>query len=275
MKKKVLIVSDSTGATAEHVFQAALAQFLSVPEVEIERRPQIRTPEQIAHVVDEAFQSGALIVHTLAPTPLRREIYFLATEKGVPAVDLLGNVLSDLSSYLGATPQGVPGGIHQYDDAYYKRVDALTFAVKHDDGLGVGDFGNADIVLVGVSRTSKTPLSIYLAVRGYLVANVPMVLGIPPPQELFEIPQKKIVALRMDPGRLIQLREKRLKDFRREHREAYTDPSTVRREVDYAESVFRKGSWPVVDVTEKALEEVAVEVLSLAIDLPYLRTLNL
>jgi len=215
-----------------------------------------------------------MIVHTLAPTQLRRDVYFLATEKGVPAVDLLGHVLSDLSAFLGATPEGVPGGIRQYEDAYYQRVDALTFAVKHDDGLGLSDIGMANIVLVGVSRTSKTPLSIYLAVRGYLVANVPIVLGVPPPRELSEIPQKAIVGLRTDPDRLKHLREKRLREFPWTVRELYVDSETIRKEVAYADSIFKLGMWPVVDVTEKALEEAAVDVVSLATDLPYRRSVK-
>src|SRR5687767_13132806 len=256
MERKILVVSDSTGATAEHVLQAALAQF-EPAEVTIERRPQTRTVQQIREIVDEAREMGAMLVHTLASTDLRREIYLQATQKQVHTVDLLGNVLSDLSAFLGAPPGGVPGGLHRLDENYYRRTDALTFVVKHDDGMGLEDLGRAEVVLVGISRTSKTPLSIYLAVRGYFVANVPIVLDVEPPTEVFKIKQRKIVGLRMDPGRLRQIREQRLKSFREDARQAYVDPRQVQLEVAWADAVFKRSGWPVVDLSLKSLEEVA------------------
>src|SRR5437867_4793004 len=190
MGRKIFVVSDATGATAEHVLQAALAQF-DAEDVAIERRPQIRTLELIRQVVEEAQRAGGMLVHTLASTDLRREIYLRATERRVHSVDLLGNVLSDLSAFLGAPPGGVPGGLHRFDENYYRRMDALTFVVKHDDGMGLEDLDRAEIVLVGISRTSKTPLSIYLAVRGYFVANVPIIYNVDAPAELFKINQRK------------------------------------------------------------------------------------
>jgi hypothetical protein len=271
MERRIFVVSDATGATAEHVLQAALAQF-EAGDVRIERRPQTRTTEKIREVVDEARESGGMLVHTLASTDLRREIYLCATERRVHSVDLLGNVLSDLSAFLGAPPGGVPGGLHRFDENYYRRMDALTFVVKHDDGLGLEDLGRAEIVLVGISRTSKTPLSIYLAVRGYFVANVPVLNGVEPPQELFKIDQRKVVALRMDPVRLRHIREQRLRSFREDARQAYIDAYMVQQEVAFADAIFKRASWPVVDMTLKSLEEVAVEVVSLATNLPYVRT---
>jgi [pyruvate, water dikinase]-phosphate phosphotransferase / [pyruvate, water dikinase] kinase len=271
MQRTILVVSDATGATAEHVLRAALAQF-EASDVKVERRPEVRTIDQITRIVDEARENGAMLVHTLASTDLRRAIYLRATEGRVHSVDLLGNVLSDLSRFLGAAPGGVPGGLHGFDESYFRRIDALTFVVKHDDGLGLEDLGRAEIVLVGVSRTSKTPLSIYLAVRGHFVANVPILYGVDPPAELFKIGQNKVVGLRMDPNRLRHLRQQRLKSFRNDARQAYTDARLVGEEVAYADSLFQRASWPVVDMTFKSLEEVAVEVVSLATDLPYNRT---
>lgn len=270
MDRKILVVSDATGATAEHVLQAALAQF-EATDVIVERRPQTRTIGAIREVVDEARESGAMLVHTIASTELRREIYLRATERQVHSVDLLGNVLSDLSAFLGAPPEGVPGGRHRFDENYYRRVDALTFVVKHDDGLGLDDLDRADIVLVGISRTSKTPLSIYLAVRGYFVGNVPILYNVEPPAALFKINQRKVVALRMDSIRLRRIREQRLRSFREDARQAYTDPQMIQQEVAHADEIFKRSSWPVVDMTLKSLEEVAVEVVSLATDLPYTR----
>jgi regulator of PEP synthase PpsR (kinase-PPPase family) len=270
MERKILVVSDATGSTAEHVLRAALAQF-DAADVIIERRPQSRTIDDICHVVEEAQQAGALLVHTLASVDLRREIYLRATERRVQSVDLLGNVLSDLSAFLGATPGGVPGGVHRLDEDYYRRMDALTFVVKHDDGMGLDDLDRADIVLVGVSRTSKTPLSIYLAVRGYFVANVPILYNVEPPAQLFKSNQRKVVALRMDPMRLRLIREQRLKSFREDARQAYIDAQMVQQEVAYSDEIFKRASWPVVDTSLKSLEETAVEVVSLATNLPYTR----
>ncbi len=271
MPKRILVVSDSTGATAEHVLQAALAQFENAAGVAVERKPETRTIEQIRAVVAEAHASGSMLVHTLASTELRREIYRAANDRGIRSVDLLGNLLSDLSAYLGAPAGGIPGGLHRFDEEYYRRTDALTFVVKHDDGLRLEDLEKADIILVGISRTSKTPLSIYLAVRGYLVSNVPIVYGVEPPAELFRVRQRKIVGLRMDPVRLNNIRQQRLKFFREDARKAYIDAKQIQQEVAWADEVFARASWPVVDITLKSLEEVAVEVVSLATNLPYRR----
>ena len=270
MQRKILIVSDATGSTAEHVLRAALAQF-EAEDVDIERRPETRTIEDVHRVVEEAQHSGAMLVHTLASVDLRREMYLHATERQVRSVDLLGNVLSDLSAFLGVSPGGVPGGVHRVDENYYRRMDALTFVVKHDDGLGLEDLQRADIILVGVSRTSKTPLSIYLAVRGYFVANVPILYNVDPPAELFKINQRKVVALRMDPMRLRNIREQRFRSFRDNARQAYTDAQTVQQEVAYSDEIYKRASWPVVDTSLRSLEETAIEVVSLATDLPYNR----
>jgi regulator of PEP synthase PpsR (kinase-PPPase family) len=270
MDRRIFIVSDSTGSTAEHVLQAALAQF-EASDVVVERRPQTRTLEAIREVVREAQGCGAMLVHTLASTQLRREIHLQASEHRVASVDLLGSLLSDLSVFLGAPAAGAPGGLHPFDRRYEKRMDALAYTVKHDDGMGLDDLARADIVLVGLSRTSKTPLSIFLAVRGYFVANVPIVYGIEPPEILFRMEQRKIVGLRVDPIRLRQVREQRLGTFRHDARQAYTGAKQVQEEADYADGIFRRASWPVVDLTFKSLEEAAVDVLSLATDLPYIR----
>jgi regulator of PEP synthase PpsR (kinase-PPPase family) len=270
MEHRILVVSDSTGATAEHVLRAALAQF-EAEGVSVERRPQTRSSDMIQAVVNEARENGAMLVHTLASTELRREIYLRATEQGVHSVDLLGNLLSDLSAYLGAPAGGIPGGLHRFDENDYRRTDALTFVVKHDDGLRPEDLGQAEIVLVGLSRTSKTPLSIYLAVRGYFVANVPVVYRVELPQQLFRIEQKKIVALRVEATRLGHIRQQRLKSFPEDARRAYIDVGHIQEEVTWADAIFKRAMWPVVDISLKSLEEVAVEVVSLATDLPYRR----
>jgi regulator of PEP synthase PpsR (kinase-PPPase family) len=270
-ERKIFVISDATGSTAEHVLRAALAQF-DAADVVVERRAEIQTIEAVHQVVEEAQNSGAMLVHTLASVDLRREIYLQATERRLQSVDLLGNVLSDLSTFLGTAPGGVPGGVHRFDEDYYRRMDALTFVVKHDDGMGLESLDRADIILVGVSRTSKTPLSIYLAIRGYFVANVPILYNVEPPRELFKIDQRKVVALRMDPIRLRHIREQRLRSFSDDARQAYIDAQTVHQEVAYADEIYKSASWPVVDTSLKSLEETAVEVVSLATHLPYRRS---
>jgi regulator of PEP synthase PpsR (kinase-PPPase family) len=270
-ERKIFVISDATGSTAEHVLRAALAQF-DAADVIVERRAEIQTIEAVHRVVEEAQKSGAMLVHTLASVDLRREIYLQATERRLQSVDLLGNVLSDLSAFLGAAPGGVPGGVHRFDEDYYRRMDALTFVVKHDDGMGLESLNRADIILVGVSRTSKTPLSIYLAIRGYFVANVPILYNVEPPRELFKVDQRKVVALRMDPIRLRHIREQRLRSFSDDARQAYIDAQTVHHEVAYSDEIYKTASWPVVDTSLKSLEETAVEVVSLATHLPYRRS---
>jgi regulator of PEP synthase PpsR (kinase-PPPase family) len=271
IERKIFVISDATGSTAEHVLRAALAQF-DAEDVVVERRPEIQTIDGVHRVVEEAQKAGAMLVHTLASVDLRREIYLQATDRRLQSVDLIGNVLSDLSAFLGATPGGVPGGVHRIDEDYYRRMDALTFVVKHDDGLRVESLERADIILVGVSRTSKTPLSIYLAIRGYFVANVPILYNVEPPAELFKVDQNKVVALRMDPTRLRHIREQRLQSFPEDVRQAYTDAQMVQKEVAYSDEIFKRASWPVVDTSLKSLEETAVEVVSLATHLPYRRS---
>lgn len=265
----VVVVSDATGSTGEHSVNRALAQFEGAASVRIEKRPKVRTAKQVDKVVDEAESIGAMIVHTLASTQLRRRIHVRARDRRVQIVDLFGNLLSGLTHFLGHRPEGKPGGIQaggvdeSYYRDYYKRVEAITFAVKHDDGLGLRDLRGADIVLVGVSRTSKTPLSIFLAARGYLVANVPVMPGIEPPAELATIDQRKVVGLRMEPDRLSEVRERRLRPYRADVRRAYQGTDRVHQEVAFADALFRGRGWPVVDVTMKSLEEAATEVVSL------------
>lgn len=260
--KTIFIVSDGTGARGHHLLRAALAQFPEETEVNIQIRPSVRSLEELRQVVEEACESDVILVHTFAPNHLRTEVQSLTAERGIPVVDLFGHLLTDLGQFLGARPEGISGGVHQPKDR--KMVDALTFAVKHDDGLGIQDIRRADIVLVGVSRTSKTPLSVYLAVRGFRSMNVPIVAEVGVPSELFSSPdQGKIVGLKVEPERLWQLRLKRLKKYGRSATKDYTSIDYIRKEVALADDIFRDAGWPVVDVTDRALEEAAVDVIRL------------
>lgn len=256
----VLVLSDGTGATAERVTQAALLQFPNI-ETAIERRPEVRTREQISAVVREARDRKGMIVHTLVSAELRRHLYMEATSYQVITVDLLGSILAEMAQYLESAPQLRPGLLFS-DESYFRRVDAIEFTVQHDDGQGPRDLPRADIVLVGVSRTSKTPVSIFLAYRGYRVANVPIVLDMPLPPAIDQVAPGRIVALVIDPNRLAALRHTRLRHYP-QLRFTYADLDHIRAELRYSRQLCAERGWPLIDVSGKAVEETAREVLNL------------
>ncbi len=265
--KTIILVSDGTGARGHHLLRAAMAQFPADLRVDIRIRPRVRSAELVDKAVDEAITADAMLVHTLAPAELRGRLVERATERGVAAIDLFGTLLAGLGHFLGTRPEGVPGGVMQHSNDS-RWVDALTFAVKHDDGLGLKDVRRADIILVGVSRTSKTPLSVYLATRGYRVMNVPIVPEIGPPAELYKVSRKRVVGLRVEPERLRELREKRLKAYGKAATQSYTSLDYIRKEVALADSIFEQAGWRVVDVTDRAVEEAAVDVVRMTTDPP-------
>jgi regulator of PEP synthase PpsR (kinase-PPPase family) len=265
-KKYIWVISDGSGSTAERVLQASLVQF-GHENVVVERIPDIRTLEQIQQIVDSAAKKRGFIAYTLVTPDLRREIVTRANETNVPTVDLLGPLLTMLTSFLASSPESRPGLLGELDHHYFKRIDAVGFAVKHDDGHGLHDLRKADVVIVGVSRTSKTPLSMYLAYnKGLLVANIPIILGLDPPSELFEVDQKRIMGLTINPELLSSLRQTRLAQLT--HADInYGNTEHVIQELRYCHQVFRSNpKWPVIDITGKAVEEMANEVCSLLID---------
>jgi regulator of PEP synthase PpsR (kinase-PPPase family) len=259
---RVFAVSDATGVTAEHVLSAALMQFAGV-EVEIERRPGVRAEEQVRQVVQEAAEAGGFVVHTLVSDKLRRVMLRTGRLHNVETIDLMGPLLARLSHQLAVSPAEKPGPLSQLNEEYFRRIETTEFAYRHDDGRRVHELSKAEIVLVGVSRTFKTPLSIYLAFKGWFVANVPIVLKTKPPAALFDLSPGRVCCLTIDPLRLAELRR-----VRQEHLGGatgdYADPDFVRREVEYALNIFRsQRGWPVVDVTDKPIEETAAEILAL------------
>ena len=259
---RAFVVSDGTGVTAEQVLNAALTQFTSAV-VEIERRPGVRTEEQVRQVVEEAAQAGGFIVHTLVSDQLRGAMFSLGRLRDVETIDLMGPLLARLSKQLTVSPAEKPGLFHQLNEEYFRRNEAMEFALRHDDGLHIDELAQAEIVLVGVSRTSKTPLSIYLAFKGWFVANVPIVLKVRPPSALFSLTHGRVCGLTMDPVRLAELRRVRQERLGGATGN-YAAPHFVRREVEYALSIFgSQHGWPVIDVTDKPTEEVASEILAL------------
>jgi [pyruvate, water dikinase]-phosphate phosphotransferase / [pyruvate, water dikinase] kinase len=259
---RIFVLSDGTGQTGKHVLEAALIQFDQ--PVMIIRIPHIRTVEQVNELVADAARGHSMIVYTLVSVELRQAVHMACMERGVMAVDLLGGLLAKLQDFLHRTPWGRPGLLYQTDAGYYQRVDAMEFTVQHDDGQNVDDLDAADLVLVGPSRTSKTPASFYLAYRGWKVANVPIVLDIEPPDTLRGLDARKVVGLTTDPQHLALVRQERLKNMGAEASSPlYADLKHIQQELRYSLRLCQRYRWPVVNVTGKAVEETASEIVNL------------
>lgn len=258
---RVFVVSDGTGGTAGRALNAALTQFQGV-KAEIELRPAVRTEQQIRDVVEEAAQVGGFIVHTLVSNELRRVMLRTGRLHNVETIDLMGPLLSRLSHQLAVSPVEKPGLFQQLNEDYFRRIETMEFAFRHDDGQHIEDVKHAEIVIVGVSRTFKTPLSVYLAFKRWLVANVPIVLNLEPPALLSELLPDHVIGLTSNVDSLALLRRVRLRYLGGVPAE-YADLDYVRREVMYALKIFEKHNWPVIDVTGKPIEEIASEIVSL------------
>lgn len=258
----VFAVSDASGTTAERVMQAALTQF-DKENVKITRYGGVRTPQHIIEILDEAQSSGGFVVHTLVTEELRAITLKEGRIRNVATIDLMGPLLARLSELLATPPRAEPGLYSPFDSSYMDRIDAMDFTVRHDDGRNVQDLLAAEIVLVGVSRTSKTPLSFYLAYRGWRVANVPIILGVDPPEILFSLPRHRVVCLVIQPNRLSDLRKVRVSRMKTTLL-GYADLEHIRKELTYAYELFeRRSDWPLVDVTTKPIEETAAEIVTL------------
>jgi regulator of PEP synthase PpsR (kinase-PPPase family) len=259
----VLIVSDGTGETGYRLLKAAMQQF--EPNILITRYAKVREETQIKEIVRAVRRSQTLIVHTFASEKLRECILRASQEEGVSCIDVLGPLVGELSQFFDKTPVAKPGLLHQVDEEYYDRVEAIEFAIRHDDGESVAELDQADIILVGVSRTSKSPLSIYLAQEGWRVANISIAVGSKLPSKLFDLDQHKVVGLIVDPERLAEARRVRLVQLGMEG-SSYADTERIRGEMEYAKAVFEQNpAWPVIDVTGKSIEEASQEVLDVVI----------
>lgn len=256
----VYVLSDATGETAEKMVMAALTQFRE-KEVRLKRVSNVRSKNQIYEALDAALAQRALVVFTIVNRELAQLAHDECDALGLPCLDLITPLLLRVAEFFGRSPKETPGLLHGVDDAYFRRIEALEFTVKHDDGQETRNLHKADIVLVGVSRTSKTPLSIYLAHRGWKVANVPLVKGIDPPEELFEIDPGRVAGLLIDAQRLVELRASRLRNLGQDPRAAYADFDEIEDELRYARNFFRRHPWVKIDVSGKAVEETANEVL--------------
>ena len=258
----IFAVSDATGTTAENVLRAALSQF-DASQITVTRFGGVRSVDKVSEVVNEAARKESFIVHTIVSEELRRAILKEGRIHNVTTIDLMGPLLTRLAELLATPPRSEPGLFDPFDPSYLQRIEAIDFTVRHDDGQNYLDLDQAEIVLVGVSRTSKTPLSFYLGYRGWKVANVPIVLGIEPPKELFELPKGRVVALIVNPERLSGLRKARAQRMGTFSKD-YAELEHIHQEMDYAfRLIERRRDWPLVDVTTKTIEEAAAEVVVL------------
>jgi regulator of PEP synthase PpsR (kinase-PPPase family) len=256
------LLSDSTGETLEVIAKACLAQF---EQVEVLRHfwPMVRSEGHLDRVLDDIERRPGLVLYTLVNSNIRRELEQKTRRRGIHAVSVLDPAVHALSAVLGQEAKGRPGRQHALDAAYFARVDAIQFTIAHDDGLGVENWEEADIVLAGVSRTSKTPTSIYLANRGYKVANIPLVPESPPPPALFSLTHPLVVGLTTNPERLIQIRRNRLLSLNQAPETDYVDREAVDSELAFARRIFADQGWPVIDVTRRSIEETAFAIVRL------------
>ncbi len=258
---KIFVVSDGTGGTAKRALNAALTQFEGA-KIQIVERPNIRNTRQVESVVQEAAKVKGFIIHTLVSHSVRDAMLRIARIYNIATFDLMGPLLERLSQKLSISPSMKPDLFRQLNEEYFRRMETMEFAFRHDDGLRIEELDKAEIVLIGISRTFKTPLCIYLAFKGWFVANVPIILNMPPPPILYKLSPGSVFCLRSDPYRLAELRK-----VRDEHLSGatgdYAKPEFVRKEMQYAINIFNSHpQWPVIDVTSKPIEEIASEILT-------------
>jgi len=261
-KTEIAVVSDSIGETAELVAQAAKIQFNSSIE-RMKKFSFVLDEDQIDEVIDYCKGKNCLIVYTLVIKEMKDYINKRAEENNIKAVDLLGPLIRPLIELTGIEPKREAGLNRQLTSYYFEKVESIEFAVKYDDGKDPRGFKKADIVLLGISRTSKTPLSMYFAYKNYKVANLPLVPEVEPPKELFEINNKKIIGLTNDPRTLNAIRRERLKDMGIKNSSNYANLNRIIEELDYSDKIFNRLKCPVINVSNRAIEETASIILQI------------
>jgi regulator of PEP synthase PpsR (kinase-PPPase family) len=255
-------VSDSTGETLIAVSRAVAAQYESVSAIE-HVYPLIRNEAQFDRILVALENAPGIVLYTLVDQTLAQRLEKACSEFGCPCLSVLDPVLSIFQAYLGLSYTHRPGAQHVLNSEYFKRIDALNYTMMHDDGQQGQDLDAADIILVGISRTSKTPTSIYLANRGYKTANVPLVLGIPLPETLEKVSKPLVVGLVASPERIVQIRQNRLLTLNAPENSPYVDKTTVTEEIAYSRRLCGRNNWPMIDVTRRSIEETAAAIIDL------------
>lgn len=260
---RIIIVSDGTGETAAQMTQAAMVQF-SNKDVYFTRYKNVRNENQIEAICEDAALNHDLVIYTIVSPQLRTFLLTKAREKAIPCIDLLGPLLAGLANHFGYEPKSIAGLLHDVNEKYFKRIEAMEYTIAHDDGRDLTGLDKADIVILGISRTSKTPLSMYLSHHGWRVANIPLIQGFELPQEIYQIDQRRVIGLTIDPENLATIRRARLERLGQDKGGEYADPEKVNEEIEYANDLFKRNrKWPVFNVTGKALEETASEITKL------------
>ena len=256
------LLSDSTGETLDIVAKACLSQFDGVDAIR-HFWPMVRSEGHLDRVLDEIEPRPGLVLYTLVNPAIRRALEQKCRRRGIHSVSVLDPVIDALSAITGEETKGRPGRQHAMDAAYFARVDAIQFTIAHDDGIQSENWEEADVVLAGVSRTSKTPTAIYLANRGLKVANIPLIPEAPPPPSLFRLKHPLVVGLTTNIERLIQIRRNRLLALNQAPETDYVDVDAVNAELVFARRLFADNGWPVIDVTRRSIEETALAIVKL------------
>ncbi len=256
------LVSDSTGETLIAVSRAVASQYTGISAIE-HVYPLVRTAQQLERVLNELEESPGIVLYTLVEPELSEKLERVCREHGCPCLSVLDPVMALFQSYLGTVSNHRPGAQHVLNAEYFKRIDALNYTMLHDDGQLPDDLESADVILVGISRTSKTPTSMYLANRGIKTANVPLVPDIPPPPDLKLVRRPLVVGLIASPERIIQIRQNRLLSLNASDDTSYVDRQAVSSEVSQSRRMFQQNNWPVIDVTRRSIEETAAAIIDL------------
>ncbi len=262
-KYNVYLVSDSTGETLDRIFLSLKSQFANF-EYEKKEFAFVRTEQQVDKIIKECKElENSIILYTIVETKLAKYISNQTNKNNVPCFGILGNLILSFSKLLNQKAIHKPSAQHIMDDDYYKRIEAIQFTMSHDDGKKVDDINDADVILLGVSRTSKTPTSIYLANRGFKTINIPLVLDQKIPNGLISNKKACIVGLVADPERLADIRRNRVAIMRDHHIKEYTDLDFIKKEVNDSKLLFKKNNWPIIDVTRRSVEETAASILKI------------
>ncbi len=261
---QIYLISDSTGETIDRIFIALKAQFINFKSVD-HQYSFSRTENQILKILELAKkQKNSIILYTIVDSRLAKFLEEESQKKRIPCFGVLGDLILNFSKLLHQKASHIPSGQHKLNDEYYNRIEAIQFSMNHDDGSLVEEINKADIILLGVSRTSKTPTSIYLANKGFKTSNVPLVNETSIPTFLKENPQKKcVVGLTAEPERLIDVRKNRMTSLNEKHGINYINLETIKNEVEEAKKTFKKYKWPIIDVTRKSVEEIAASVIKI------------
>jgi len=261
---QIYLISDSTGETLDRVFLAIKAQFKNI-EYDVKSYFFTRTENQVSKIMDEAKKNdNAIILYTIVDNSLAKFLANKGDEKKIPCFSVLGNLIMNFSKLLNQKASHVPSGQHALNDEYYERIEAIQFTMAHDDGNLVEDIGKADLILLGVSRTSKTPTSIYLANKGYKTLNIPLVNEQSIPENLKKNPKLScVVGLTTEPQRLVDIRKNRMNALKEKENTNYTNISKIEKEISDARKTFIKYKWPTIDVTRKSVEETAASIIKI------------